>query len=73
MTLTSQQKDIINEHIHNNSNKECVCPICHKDDWIVTDELSHIQIEGKKLLSAYILCNNCGFLMNHNVHKYISG
>lgn len=72
MELTSYQKESINEHIHNNSNQACICPICHKDDWQVADEATYINVAGQKFLSAGILCNNCGFIMHYKVREYKS-
>jgi C4-type Zn-finger protein len=71
MELTSMQKQTIDKHIHNNSDRECICPICHKDDWQVTDDIIYIRMAGEKLSIAGILCNNCGFIMNRKVQEYI--
>lgn len=70
MELTSLQKEEISEHIHANSEHKCICPMCHKDDWQVADKTIQIQIAGKEISSAGILCSNCGFLMYHKIHEY---
>jgi len=46
------QKQTIDKHIHNNSDRECICPICHKDDWQVTDDIIYIRMAGEKLSIA---------------------
>jgi transcription elongation factor Elf1 len=65
MEFTAQQKKKIKQHIHDNPDNKCICPVCHKDDWQIADEIIQVQITGNTIPSAYIICNNCGLIMHH--------
>jgi C4-type Zn-finger protein len=65
MKFNPKQKKKIKEHIHNNPDNKCICPICHKDDWQIADEILPVQMAGNIISGANIICNNCGFIMYH--------
>lgn len=56
---------------------EIECPMCHKGPFTLIDRYVHIELQedlktyvmgaGPSLISAVIICNNCGYTSLHNL------